>query len=160
MSLSMLRGEKELLLALKDLGDDAAKRVMRSAISKALTPVKQQAKINIKPHRRSGALEKAISKKAGGKKRSKKAWGKVYVKSKPQEWEGKKINPVKYAGILEFGSLRNKQPATVFMRRALASRRGQIKMILKTEGWKNMVDLSMKTMRKRNTMKAARPRSI
>lgn len=154
--IAQLIGDKELIAALNDLGEDAAKQVMRPSIAKALTPVRRQAKQNIKPHKRSGALEKAISKKAGGKKRSSKAWGKVYVKSQPQEWEGKKINPVRYAHVLEFGSIKMKQPAVVFMRRAMASKKAQAKQILITQGWLNMVKLTLRVRKRRNTMRAAR----
>jgi hypothetical protein len=151
-----LIGEKELSLALKDLGDNAAKQVMRPSIGKALIPVRRQAKRNITPFKRSGALKKAIWSKSGGKRRSKKAWGKVFIRSKPQQWEGKKINPVKYAGILEFGSSKRGIPATGFLRTAMYFQRAQIRQLLVTHGWINLDKYTAKVRRRRNTMRAAR----
>ena len=153
---AMLVGEKELSLALRDLGDNAAKQVMRPSIGKALIPVRQQAKRNITPFKRSGALKKAIWSKSGGKKKSKKAWGKVFVRSQPQEWEGKKINPVKYAHVLEFGSTKKHIPAVGFLRTAMYFKRSQVRSLLVTHGWLNLDKYAAKVRKRRNTMRAAR----
>lgn len=149
-----LFGDKQLKKAFKELGEDAAKQVMRPAIRKALIPARRQAKKNVEPHKRSGALRKAIWSKAGGKKKSTKAWGKIFVRSKPQEWEGKKINPVKYAHLIEFGT--RKFRADPFMRRAMSQSRGAIQKILFLEGWRSMSAFTVKTRRKHNTMWAKR----
>ena len=130
MSIELI-GDKQLFKALLELTNDSAIRVMRPSISKALTPVRKQAKLNVKRNRRSGALQRAISKKAGGKRGSKKAWGKVYVNSKPQEFNGKNINPVKYAHFIEFGT-RNSRPYP-FLRLAMAQSRSQVSYILQKE---------------------------
>jgi len=130
MSIELI-GDKQLFKALLELTNDSAIRVMRPSISKALTPVRRQAKNNVKRNRRSGALQRAIAKKAGGKRGAKKAWGKVYVRSKPQNWQGKNINPVKYAHFIEYGT-RNIRPYP-FLRLALTQTRGQVSSILQRE---------------------------
>jgi HK97 gp10 family phage protein len=149
-----LFGSRQLKRALKELGEDAAKQVMRKAIGKALLPARRQAKQNVKKHKRSGALQKAIWSKAGGKKKSTKAWGKIFVRSKPQEWNGKKINPVKYAHLIEFGT--RKAPADPFMRMAMSQKRGEINHLLFVEGWKSMEDFAVRMRKKHNTMWAKR----
>jgi HK97 gp10 family phage protein len=151
MSIELI-GDKQLFKALLELTNDSAIRVMRPSISKALTPVKRQAKQNVKPHRQSGLLNKAISKKAGGKRRSSKAWGKIYIKSKPATWEGKKRNPVRYAHFLEFGT-RNAR-AHPFMRTAMASSKGQVAAILAMEGRVNLAKFAGKLRKRYDTMSA------
>jgi HK97 gp10 family phage protein len=153
-----LFGDKQLRRALKELGDDAAKQVMRPAIGKALLPARRQAKQNIKSHKRSGALQKAIWSKSGGKKKSTKAWGKIYVRSKPQQWEGKKINPVRYAHLIEFGTRRFQ--ADPFMRRAMTEKRGEINRVLFIEGWRSMSKFADKMRTKHNTMWAKKQRKL
>jgi len=150
-----LFGDKQLQNALLDLADNSAWRVMRPSISKALNPVKQQAKANVDRNKRSGALRRAISKKVQRKRGKKnKAWGKVFVKSKPQEWNGKTINPAKYAHLLEFGTVHSRPYP--FLRVALSQKRGAIQRIMITEGWKNMSKFAGKLRRKHNTMDALR----
>lgn len=102
-----LIGDKALMKRMEMLSDVAASRIMRPALSKGLDPVKKQAKSNVKQNKRSGALYRSISKKTGISSRVK-AWGKVYVKSKNSEWNGKKVNPVKYAHLLEFGTVHSR----------------------------------------------------
>lgn len=147
-----LFGEKELERALLELSDDSALRVMRPSISKALVPVRRQAKQNVEPHKRSGALLRSISKKAGGRRGRSKAWGKIYVKSKPQEWNGQTINPSRYAHFLEFGT-RSSRPYP-FMRQAMSTSRAAVKGILIREGWANMAKFSGRLRKKYNTMRA------
>jgi len=149
-----LFGDKALSRALIEIGDDSALRVMRPAISKALVPVKQQAKQNVEPNTRSGALRRAIAKKAGGRRGRSKAWGKVYVKSKRQEWNGKTINPAKYAHLVEFGTTHSR--ANPFLRRAMSTRKAQVNSILNREGWNNMIKFAGRLRKKHNTMKAFR----
>ena len=151
MSIDLI-GDKELFKALVELQHDSAIRVMRPAISKALNPVKRQAKQNVKPHKESGLLNKAISKKAGGRRRSSKAWGKVYIKSKPSVWNGKKRNPVRYAHFLEFGT--RKARAYPFLRTAIASSKATVGAILTKEGSVNLDKFAGRLRKKYNTMGA------
>jgi len=99
-------------------------------------------------------LNKAISKKAGGKRNSKKAWGKVFVKSKPIIWQGKRINPVKYAHLVEFGT-RHSRPYP-FIRNAMSQKRSEINSILIREGWVNMAKFAGRLRNKHDTMRALR----
>jgi len=154
-----LFGDKALSRALIEIGDDSALRVMRPAISKALVPVKQQAKQNVEPNTRSGALRRAIAKKAGGRRGRSKAWGKVYVKSMRLNWsvDGRKdraINPAKYAHLVEFGTTHSR--ANPFLRRAMSTRKAQVNSILNREGWNNMIKFAGRLRKKHNTMKAFR----
>jgi HK97 gp10 family phage protein len=144
-----LDGDAELMAIFAELSAAPGRTVMKPSIGKALVPVAQQTRTNVKQNKRSGALSKAIGRKTGIKKGTDKAWGKVFAKSKPQIWNGKKINPAKYAHLLEFGT-RHSRPFP-FMRRAMSQRRGDILRILKTEGRMRMDKWAAKLRRKHPT---------
>jgi HK97 gp10 family phage protein len=146
-----LFGDKELQKALFDIGGVGAIRAMRPAMSKALTPVRRLAKSKVSGNKRSGALQKAISKKIA-KRRNAKAWAKVYVKSAPQMWNGKNINPAKYAHLLEFGTRHSR--AHPFLRTAMAESKGVIQQILVREGWAELTKQVVLTARRRGTNKS------
>ena len=152
-----LFGDRQLERALLELSDDSALRVMRPAISKALVPVRRQAKQNVESNTRSGALRRAISKKAGGRRGRSKAWGKVYVKSTRLTWsvDGRRdrvINPAKYAHLVEFGTTHSR--ANPFLRRAMSQSRSQVSSILRSEGWAKMTQFAGRLRKKHNTLRA------
>ena len=146
-----LFGDRALQKAFIELGNVSAVRAMRPAMGKALQPVKKQAKANISGNKRSGALARSVAVKVA-KRRNAKQWAKVYVRSNPQQWNGMKINPAKYAHLVEFGT-RHSRPFP-FMRAAMASRRSDVNAILVKEGWANLVKESVRVARKHGTNKS------
>jgi HK97 gp10 family phage protein len=144
-----IEGDAELIAIFAELSAAPGRTVMKPAIGKALVPVAQQTRINVGPNKRSGAIRRAIGRKTGVVRATDRAWGKVFVKSKSQMWNGKKINPAKYAHLLEFGT-RHSRPFP-FMRRAMGQRRGDILRIMRSEGRTRMDKWVAKLRRKHPT---------
>ncbi len=99
-----LSGFKELERTFKTLGERTQRRVLRSAVSAATTPIVRAAKANANDSKESGTLKKSLGRKI-----------KTYVEAQtvvgiigPRtdvvgEWKGKKRWPAKYAHLVEGG---------------------------------------------------------
>jgi HK97 gp10 family phage protein len=149
-----LFGDKALQKALLELSRKSASRVMTPAISQALTPIRRQAKENAAPHKRSGELVRASSKRTGRSRRNDRAYGKIYVKHRFGQYNGRANNPAKYAHFLEFGVPSRGIPARPFMRPAMAQKKQEAKRILVKVGWQKMEQFAGRLKRKYNTTKA------
>lgn len=147
-----LVGDEALKAALIELGNVSGLRALRAAIGKALIPVKQQVKTNSLKNKRSGAIYRSVALKSW--RRGFNAKGKIYIKSGWTVWDGKMINPAKYAHLVEFGT-RHSKPFP-FMRTAVEQQQSNIKKIMISEGW-NQIDKEAKRVKnKYGTMRIRR----
>jgi HK97 gp10 family phage protein len=124
-----IQGDKALRRAFKQLAASAQRRIARSAVRKALSPINKAAKQNAKAIKDTGLLAKSIGAKMipASRARNKslvvgfvgprpgfrtvvgRFVGSVGVRNKPK-------NPVKYAHLVEFGTA----PHTIIAKRAKA----------------------------------------
>ena len=151
-----LRGEKELIKALKGLPGSVNRRVIKGATRKAMKPVVKTAKDKLRPFDRTGQLRKSI-----GTRQKKYPAGIMWTGVGPRKGfkisaevetsrggllgllGGKKttevvqVNPVNYAHLVEYG-FHNKRAkkqikARPFLRPALDQNRGRVQSILTKE---------------------------
>ncbi len=142
-----LRGEKAMIRALKDLDGSINRRVIKGASRKAMKPVVKSARENLRKHKRTGQLRKAM-----GTKQVKIATGVVWTGVGPRS--GFKIdterfgpvNPVNYAHLLEYGNQRHS--GKPWLRPALDNNRGRIQSILVHELKVNIAKEAVKARQK------------
>ena len=114
-----LVGDKQLVGALKALDLAIIKKVMRPAISQALTIANREAK-RLAP-KRSGQLRKSIGKKTKTHKQGVVGW--IGIRQGYQHIvNGKNADPSRYAYYVEFGNGGNKS----FLRKAMGNKRAEI----------------------------------
>ena len=147
-------GDVALQRALLEMEQSSANRVMKPALREGAKIVRTKAKQNVEPHKRSGLLRKAISFRVGVSRKTREAYGRIYVKNKRSEWGGKTVNPAKYAHLVEFGTSHSR--AFPFMRTALAQTRGPVGAAITREADVALAKLAGNLRRKHNTMMAAR----
>jgi len=139
-----LTGDKELLAELAKLGDAMARRVVRPAARKALTPISKAMKA-LAPKGDTGQLKRSIgiSVKASARTGVSGLVGartgfKIIV-------DGRPVNPVKYIHLVEFGTApHGGHPGTSarpFMRTAFHANKSKSEEILRVETWKNIKKL-------------------
>jgi hypothetical protein len=114
-----LIGDKELQKQIKNMGEKAGKRVMKSAIGAGLTILRKEAKAKAP----SESIGKLIAKKAWITRRGK-VNGHIYIKedgSRTIMLDGRQVDFSAVASILEFGSMSRGIRARRFMRNARES---------------------------------------
>ena len=126
-----LTGAPELERALKNLSEVTRKKVIATATSRALTPIRAEARRNAPV--RTGALRADISKKVK-KYRSGNVWGAVgikkhYLRTSSGHSIYMRDHPSNYVHLVEFGTVHS--PARPFLRNALRNNRGQALQILR-----------------------------
>ena len=127
-----LRGEKELIRALKDLEGSINRRVIKGATRKAMKPLIKAARAKIRPHDRTGQLRKSI-----GIRQKKFASGIVWTGVWPRRGffinteEFGRVDPQFYSHLLEFGN--QKFSGSPWMRPAWDANKGAIQSTLVKE---------------------------
>jgi len=126
-----LIGDKKLRRKLQQLAGGAQRRIVRPAVSKALTPINRAAKRRCPVE--TGLLKRSIGKKVKAYKWSGTVWGGVgpRVGYKKQMPDGSWRNPTKYAHLVELGTVG--LAARPFLRPALDTNRQKAMGILATE---------------------------
>lgn len=128
-----LRGAPELTRALKDLSSTVRRRVVRQAVSKALTPINRATKNNLDagdPEEK--AIRKAIGKVVRTYRHSGVIYGAVGVRKQFDDAEpDKALKPSNLLGLLEVGT--DRRPATRPLSRAIEERKGEALGILERE---------------------------
>ncbi|MCP4617177.1 MAG: hypothetical protein GY844_12190 [Bradyrhizobium sp.] len=124
----LLEGHGRLLRKLRRLPQTVQRRVMRPAVSKALTPVNRDAKR--RAPRATGLLKKSIGKKVKVYRHSGTVWGAVGVRRgyKARMPDGRYRDPDKYAHLVELGTQHS--PAQPFLRPAMDANRERALAIL------------------------------
>jgi len=117
-------GVEEILAELKTLEARVAKKLIQSALRKAMKPIKKAIDQNI-PVGETGAMKEAGS-KIRSLKRSRKRFG-VTVGIGKKDWTG----PTWYAANVELGT--SKMPGRGFMRRAFDEKKEEAAKIIKDE---------------------------
>lgn len=118
MSIEKIIGDKNIIANLNMIKKSVKNRILRKALVKALAPVKAKAKNRV--NKRSGMLAKSIKVKA-----TKNGNAKVYVDPKNHiVIDGKKVNPSKYAHLVEFGTVHS--AAAPFMRNSMDESRSAV----------------------------------
>ncbi len=129
-------GDKQIEAQLKNLGRNAERRIMRPAVSKALTPVNRQAKANARAQLSSSTISRMIGKRVWSN-RNRRVVGKVYVRpdktGRTIILEGRVVPFEVVANILEFGRKDGSMPPRPMVRVALEQQRGAVRRILATE---------------------------
>lgn len=135
-----LEGAKELRRKLERLTAAQQRRVVRPAVTKALSPVVKQAKRNVPVV--TGLLKKSIGKKVKAYTRSGVVWGGVGPRGGFEGVgpDGRKRNPVFYAHLVELGTMHT--PAKSPFRKALKSRAKEAIGILRTSIWAGIAKLA------------------
>ena len=120
-----LIGDKKLRRTLQQLAGGAQRRIVRPAVSKALTPINRAAKRRCPVE--TGLLKRSIGKKVKAYRYSGVIWGAVgpRVGYKKQMPDGSWRNPTKYAHLAE--------DAKPYLRPALDTNRQKAMGILATE---------------------------
>ena len=132
------RGDKALSKALDELAGSINRRVIKGATGKAMKPVVKSAKEILRPFDRTGQLRKSI-----GMKQKKYPSGVMWTGVGPrkgfkiQTEEFGPVNPVNYAHLIEFGTVR--ADARPFLRPAYDKNRTKVRGILNTELWAGII---------------------
>jgi HK97 gp10 family phage protein len=101
-----LEGDKALAKVFKTLGPKVQRRVLRSAVNAATTPVTKAAKAKADASKQSGLLKKALGKKTKSYSKSMTVVGIVGARTNViGEYKGKKRWPAKYSHLVEKGHI-------------------------------------------------------
>lgn len=145
-------GEKQLLRALRSFGPAAQRRIARPAVRAASTPVLKAARQNApkKKDPRTGQLRRSLGRRIVTYRRT----GNVVAIIGPRtkmvtvDGHGRKVNPTKYAHLLEFGTaphsyktragLHPGAKARPFMRPAWQANRAAAMGIMRAKLWEGI----------------------
>jgi len=122
-SMLEITGDKKLAKAILALPDKVQKKVVRSSLSRGLTPIARTARKN-QQHK---SLKKLIGKSVIKRKRDKMYAGKVYMKPSKDRTimlKGREVGFEVVGNILEFGSAKRNIKAQPFMRPAAIQSKG------------------------------------
>ena len=127
-----LIGDKALEKKLKTLGERVQRKVLRSAVSAAATPVVKSAKQRAK--KQSGLLKRAMGKKIVTNKARQSVTAVIGARKEVQgEYRGKPRKPSRYSHLVEKGYIDEAGehvPPQPFLTPALEETRGQSESIL------------------------------
>lgn len=118
-----LTGDKAMIKLMKQLPNKIARKVARAALIASAKPIVKEAKNNLKPHKRTGALMRSVKAKSAGKTRVGPADEVVIL-------IGPTVNSF-YGGFLEFGT--SKFQGIHWLRDALESRGDEQRRVLAKE---------------------------
>lgn len=126
-----LEGAEEIRRKLKHLEAKVQRRIVRPAVTRALSPVLKQAKQNVPVV--TGLLKRSLGKKVKAYSRTGVIWGGIGPRSGFKEVgaDGRARNPVNYMHLVELGTEHTAAKAP--LRRALQSRKGDSMRILSTD---------------------------
>lgn len=104
-----LEGFKELERTFKTLGERVQRKVLRSAVSAASTPIVKAAKANAEDSKESGTLKKSLGRKIKTYKDTQTVAAIIGPRtSVTGTWKGRKRWPAKYAHLVERGHIDEK----------------------------------------------------
>ncbi len=132
-----LTGFKELEKTLRTLGERTQRRVLRSAVSAASTPIVRAAKANANDSKESGTLKKSLGRKLKTYTDTQTVVAVIGPRTNVTgTWKGKKRWPAKYAHLVEGGHIDehgNYVQPKPFLRPAFDSTQGQAVEVMKSK---------------------------
>jgi HK97 gp10 family phage protein len=144
-------GDKQVARALAHMRGASVRKIMRPAIRKGVSIATKEAKQNAKQHKRTGQLWRSIAGKTSTNKRKGKVTGMIYVRRGFEaEVDGKRVDPAKYAHLVEFGT-RWAKPRS-FMRKALGDKKVSIDKTITQEARINTLKEARKAAAKGRTL--------
>lgn len=144
----LIKGLEELEKALKNIDKKIADKVLKSATSKGLDPIKRRAKANAK----WASIRKLIGKKVWKNKKGN-ITGKIYLKPSKEgrtiNLKGKTVGFEAVGMILEFGRKKGDLKPMPFMRPAREQAKAQALQAMAKEGKKRLEELTKKVKGKK-----------